>query len=426
MALHIPLASLLEDSRVEHSRIEFKEGDNPEAILKNICAFANDFFSQDGGFVIIGAAEDENGVFDLNNSGLQEHRIEKIQNKLIGLTQDKIRPQYSPHFHYEKYKNKHFIVVWCPRGDNRPYSVPEAMKGKTQRQYYIRHGNRTRLPKSEEMPRLLSFANQIPFEDRACPELDFQDIDLLLVRDFLDEIDSGLSDEIETLSRLDLFKKMHLIAEPKEANSLRNLAALFFHRKPQDIERFRNATTVILQFDDIDRGGDTIQEKIFDGPLHVQQRSVLDFISTHLISGFRKKLDDRPEVELIHSYPYKAVEEVISNAIFHRSYDPPRPIEVAVFKDRMEILSYPGPLPPIGKADLEELSWENRAKLVARHYRNGKIGEYLKLLGMTEGYSTGISKIFRAFRANGSPMPKFETDDERSYFLVTLYKHKEA
>ena len=27
---------------------------------------------------------------------------------------------------------------------------------------------------------------------------------------------------------------------------------------------------------------------------------------------------------------------------------------------------------------------------------------------------------------NGSPMPKFETDAERSYFLVTLYKHLEA
>ena len=42
---------------------------------------------------------------------------------------------------------------------------------------------------------------------------------------------------------------------------------------------------------------------------------------------------------------------------------------------------------------------------------------------MTEGRNTGFRKIIRALKANGSPMPVFETDEERTYFLTTIPIH---
>lgn len=45
---------------------------------------------------------------------------------------------------------------------------------------------------------------------------------------------------------------------------------------------------------------------------------------------------------------------------------------------------------------------------------------------LTEGRATGIPKILRAMRDNGSPPPAFETDDDYSYFLVRLPVHPEA
>ena len=42
---------------------------------------------------------------------------------------------------------------------------------------------------------------------------------------------------------------------------------------------------------------------------------------------------------------------------------------------------------------------------------------------MTEGRNTGFQKIIRALQANGSPMPVFETDEERTFFLATLFIH---
>ncbi|MEL7967189.1 Fic family protein [Vreelandella neptunia] len=52
------------------------------------------------------------------------------------------------------------------------------------------------------------------------------------------------------------------------------------------------------------------------------------------------------------------------------------------------------------------------------------MGEFLKELDLTEGRSTGVPKILRVMKANGSPEPVFETDDERSYFLIRLPVHK--
>ncbi len=50
-------------------------------------------------------------------------------------------------------------------------------------------------------------------------------------------------------------------------------------------------------------------------------------------------------------------------------------------------------------------------------------GDFLKELDLTEGRSTGISKVLKVMKENGSPRPEFDTDDDRSYFLVRLPAH---
>lgn len=64
-------------------------------------------------------------------------------------------------------------------------------------------------------------------------------------------------------------------------------------------------------------------------------------------------------------------------------------------------------------------------RAASRRYRNRRIGEFLKELHLTEGRNTGFQKIIRALKANGSPMPIFETDDDRTYFLTTVLIHPE-
>lgn len=63
---------------------------------------------------------------------------------------------------------------------------------------------------------------------------------------------------------------------------------------------------------------------------------------------------------------------------------------------------------------------------MGRRYRNRRIGEFLKKLELTEGRSTGIPKMLRVMAANGSPVPEFETDDDRTHYLVRLPMHPNA
>ncbi|WP_343067176.1 hypothetical protein [Desulfurispira natronophila] len=45
-------------------------------------------------------------------------------------------------------------------------------------------------------------------------------------------------------------------------------------------------------------------------------------------------------------------------------------------------------------------------------------------MDLTESRSNGIPKVLRAMRANGSTESRFESDDERSSFLIRLPVHE--
>jgi len=60
----------------------------------------------------------------------------------------------------------------------------------------------------------------------------------------------------------------------------------------------------------------------------------------------------------------------------------------------------------------------------SRFYRNRRIGEFLKELDLAEGRNTGIGKIVRAMRENGSPDPEFFNPETRSFMTVVLPIHE--
>lgn len=130
------------------------------------------------------------------------------------------------------------------------------------------------------------------------------------------------------------------------------------------------------------------------------------------------KHPDRAEATRFWNFPYAAIEEAVVNAIYHRSYEIREPVEIRIDQNELMVLSFPGPDRSIRIEDLQQ------GKAVSRRYRNRRVGEFLKELDLTEGRSTGIPKIMREMAQNGSPKPIFETDEERSYFLIRLPVHE--
>ena len=61
MELEVSIEDLLNKRKVESDRIEFKAGWNPDDIYRSVCAFANDYNNDGGGYILVGV-EEKNGV----------------------------------------------------------------------------------------------------------------------------------------------------------------------------------------------------------------------------------------------------------------------------------------------------------------------------------------------------------------------------
>ena len=167
-------------------------------------------------------------------------------------------------------------------------------------------------------------------------------------------------------------------------------------------------------------GEDRFDEKNFEGPLARIARDALSYIQENHLKQTVVKHPDRAEARRFWNFPYAAIEEAVVNAVYHQSHEIRDPIEVRITPNDLVVLSFPGPDRSIRLADLRA------GKAISRRHRNRRIGDFLKELDLTEGRSTGIAKVLKVMKENGSPRPEFETDDDRSYFLIRLPAHPKA
>lgn len=411
MALPVNIDELINGNTIEWERLEFKQGWNPEDVIHSMCAFANDLHNWGGGYIIVGVAED-NGQPVLPPAGLQQNQLDPIQGEIVGLA-NKIQPNYFPITEPYVLQDQHILVLWCPAGDNRPYTAPSTLGNGAQRQCYVRVGSRSIVARGENLRRLQELAARIPFDDRINNQASLNDLDLGLIREYLQEIKSALLEESAQMKFADLCKTMLIAKGPNEDVRPVNVGLLFFSKEPQ---RFFDRAWIELVWHK-DNSGKNFKEMYFKGALHKQLRRALSYIKNNIISEEVIKHSDVAESERFFNYPYEAIEEVLSNAVYHKSYEQGSPIEIQVFPDKITILSHPGPVPPV---NAEVLS--NERRIIAREYRNRRIGDFLKELKLTEGRGTGFPAIYGALEANGSPEPSFETDDA-NYVLVTLPAH---
>lgn len=411
MAIPTNIKTLLSGNVVEWARIEFKETWDPEASLKTVCAFANDLDNWGGGYIIIGVKE-ENGrpVYPLK--GVNLDKIDAYQKNILEKSK-LIRPAYSPIIEVVDHDSKKFIVLWCPGGDNRPYSSPKSMaKGNKERVYFIRKGSTTVIPTNDEEKDLFALANRVPFDDRINHQADISDLNITLVQNYLKEVNSSLYERSQNGDFVEICRDMNIISNLPEYTKPKNVGLMFFSMEP---DRFFPYTQIdVVQFPD-GLGGDSIIEKTFKGPIHQQLREALQYIRNTVIVEKVVKHPDRAEADRFFNYPFAAIEESLSNAVYHRAYDEREPIEVRIENDRIEIVSFPGPDRSITLEGLKNYRVSNR------RYRNRRIGDFLKELHLTEGRNTGFKKILDALIANGSPKPEFETDEDRSYFISRLF-----
>ena len=416
--LPVNLDSLLYCRGVESERVEFKASWDPHPtgpqVLRTICAFANDYHNLNGGYVVIGVGE-RNGRAALPPSGLSAEEAEAAQKWIRGQC-NRLDPSYQPILSPETVAGRLILVVWAPASEVKPHRAPDA-GARGPGRYWVRLGSETvdAERRGDLLRGLIQQTARVPWDDRRAQDARIEDLRETKVREYLRDVESGLLDEPDERS---VYRRMRLTMRVNDHEAPRNAGLLFFARDPA--EWFRGAKIEVVQFA-ADRAGDVQEERTFHGALADQLRDCLRYLE-NLSTYHLQKQHDRSRVRGWVSYPTPALRETLVNAVYHRGYDvdQPEPTKVYLFPGRIEIASYPGPVPGIEARHLLP-----GAEIRPAPARNRRIGEFLKELGLAEGRLSGLRKVFQAMEANGSQPPRFDFDEQRTYFQATLPAHPE-
>ncbi len=415
MAIPINIDDLINKQIVESTRIEFKSDFNPTAVIHSICAFANDIDNLGGGYIVLGVEEkDGSPVFPIK--GIEQERIDGILKELVGYCRC-IEPLYDPVVEPIIYNDVYVIVIWVSGGYGRPYKASLDVLGKEAKKstkyYYIRKFSSTIVASPDEEKELFYISSDIPFDDRPNLLAEISDLDIGLLRSHLKEIDSSLYEHSLNMDVLEIAKDMQLVSGPTERLKPLNVGILMFSERPEKYFRYARIEVVDIP----DTTGTNMTEKVFTGPIQRQLKDALAYIKNYTLKEVTIKEKNRAEAVKIYNYPYAAVEEILSNAVYHRSYQINEPITVRITPQSIEITSFPGFDRSITDEDIAKY------QIRARVYRNRRIGDFLKELKLIEGRNTGFPNAIKALTENGSDLPKFDMSPQRDYLSVTIPIH---
>lgn len=411
---YVNIDDLLNARAIEQNRIEYK-GTWSEpiklSVVKTVCAFANDILNLNGGYIILGVeTEIDTGKPILPPRGLNGLNLDKIQQE-IRVACKQVDPEYQPLIVPVIYKESDLIIIWAPGGDNRPYTAPNERNAK-ERVHYIRHASDSVAAQGDMLRQLLELTAKTPFDDRRRLEATLYDFSPMLVKRYLSEVKSELLNLEPIPSDEDLYKSLRIVSPIHNGLVPKNCGLMFFTEQPN--KYFEGCLFEVVQFRD--DTGSLLEEKRFTGPINTQIESVLRYMED-LTNTQLQKVAGRAKVDRCVAYPYEALEEAIVNAAYHRSYENATdPNKIYLYPDRIEIISYPGPVPGLKPEHVER-----GGPLPPFPYRNRRIGDFLKELRLAEMRGTGIPTIRRKMEENGSPQPNIDFTDE--YFRVTLPAH---
>lgn len=176
-----------------------------------------------------------------------------------------------------------------------------------------------------------------------------------------------------------------------EGNYLKRAAILLFHPDP---ERFFTGAAVKIGY--FASTSDLRYHDEVTGDLFAQVAKTMDLLLTkYLKAGISYE-----GIQRIESYPMpeSALREIVLNAVIHRDYATPAPIQIRVYADRL-LLWNPGRLPE---------GW-TQAKLLGPHSSqpyNPDIANAFFRSGDIEAWGRGIQRVFEDCHQAETPEPR--------------------
>ncbi len=393
----------------ECSHIEYKSSEKQlDSILKTICAYGNNYYDNDYAFIYIGVEEEnssnEKAIPVLPIKGIEEARLEIAKNKLLNL-----RSCTQPNVQYDVLVNDFegifYLLLVVTRQTKGPYEININSTNKIgislKSGRYVRIDSETRIARIYEEYELLRKFSNYHFSSEVNKDVTIDVLDYDYLIEYLKiTSERELSDN---LTKHDIAKMFDLFSNNESSTKkVKNFAVLMFSRNPEKIIPY----SYIEIISDVLGGKDKMEGKDFKGPIWKQYYSAMKYIENNFIRVLVLRKENEAINHKIYNFPFKAVEELLANAIVHKDYETNRTIQIYITKNNINIVNYNKPLPPITLDDLN-----NKNIFIERDSINPEIRTMFKNLGIIENYGTGIAEARRACSLNGSDMIYFKKFD---------------
>nr|VFK08703.1 MAG: ATP-dependent DNA helicase RecG [Candidatus Kentron sp. LPFa] len=381
------LLALLED--MESDRVERKVSiAEKEKIRQAICAFSNDMPNHGLPGVVFVGVTDKGGMAGIDVTDqllltLSDMRSDGNILPLPGITVQK------------RTLDGHDLAVVIVQPADAP---PVRFKGGI----YIRVGPRRAIASPDEERRLNEKRRHrnLPADIRPLPSAPMESLDELLFRRVY--LPSALSPEILEQNQRSLEHQLIAakFAHPDIPNRPTILGELTVGKDPTDW-----VPGAFVQFLRIDgeEWGDPIQSAHeLRSPLPDLLRELEELLKINIHS--RVDLTSGPVEVRQPDYPLVALQQIVRNAILHRSYEQTHaPVQVRWFTNQVEIYNPGGPFGRVTR--------ENFARPGEYDYRNPNLAAVLKELGYVQQFGLGITIARREMEKNGNPPIEFQVED---------------
>lgn len=360
-----------------------------DALAVEISAFAN----TDGGMILIGVSDTG------EPAGLSKEDVSRLNQWISNATANKLDKQLFVKTEVLVCDGKRLLIIHVPRGVNKPYAVNRV-------DVWVKSGADKRRAPIEEVLRLAQTSG-ILFADEIETNATVTDFDEMFFQNrynkfYQEELDKPGIPLVNLLTNLKLMNNEKL--------TLAGL--LLFGKHP---ERFRPQFMIKATYFD---GNDLSAQNFIDkdeiyGKLIEQYQQGQHFIHRNLR---RVQKDQDFNAPGILEIPRYAFSEIIANAIIHRNYYISAPIQIFLFRNRLEIIS-PGNLP--NTINEENIKWGVHVE------RNPTILSFLdkdKEFSYT-GRGSGIPRVLKLCEAEGVNVA-FADNRKTQQFKVTFHRNE--
>jgi ATP-dependent DNA helicase RecG len=372
----------------ESDQVDFKESWGAEA-LENLASFAN----TRGGVVYVGV--DQRGrLIGTDVSDAQQLRIASQTHAALNIAPD-IRAE-----------RHHGVDVLAVRVGKATY--PVLLRGSL----WGRSGTASsKIPPDQWAGRILEQAGR-SWDSLPAPA-ELRDVDPEAVARFIRaakrQDDARLPSEVPDDSPAEtILRSLKLAA----AEQVTNAALLLFGADPQ--RRFPSARVRIARFRSID---DFTPYPDVAGTVLDQIEQVMRVLQEHNPARARVVEPPPGPVGVVQrretpTYPVLALREAVVNAVIHRDYLSPAPVQIRIWDDRVEVWNPGGLLPGVTVETLYQPAHPSVP-------RNPLVANTAYVARLLEGWGTGTVRMVERCRAAGLPSPAFA--EIGGGFMVTLF-----